>query len=116
MSESDRADSYLDMNWNPLAHQAEIQRTSLITPPPLFSEMKTAAAKLAEGFAFVCIAFQTDGKQIYFSYDGNIYYVSDEQNKESNIVKYVKNTFKDRLEGKDPQLDAAIAEVLKEMK
>ena len=29
---------------------------------------------------------------------------------------YVKNTFKDRLEGKDPQLDAAIAEVLKEMK
>ncbi|MBQ2599324.1 MAG: PD40 domain-containing protein [Bacteroidales bacterium] len=31
-----------------------------------------------------------DGKQIYFSYDGNIYYVSDEQNKESNIVKYVK--------------------------
>ena len=57
-----------------------------------------------------------DGKQIYFSYDGNIYYVSDEQNKESNIVKYVKNTFKDRLEGKDPQLDAAIAEVLKEMK
>lgn len=66
MSESDRADSYLDMNWNPLAHQAEIQRTSLITPPPLFSEMKAAAARLAEGFAFVCIAFQTDGKQIYF--------------------------------------------------
>ena len=29
---------------------------------------------------------------------------------------YVKNTFKDRLEGKDPQLDAAIAEVLKEMR
>lgn len=29
---------------------------------------------------------------------------------------YVKNTFKDRLEGKDPQLDAAIAEVLKELK
>lgn len=29
---------------------------------------------------------------------------------------YVKNTFKDRLEGNDPQLDAAIAEVLKELK
>ena len=28
---------------------------------------------------------------------------------------YVKNTFKDRLEGKDPQLDAAIAEVLREL-
>ena len=26
---------------------------------------------------------------------------------------YVKNTFKDRLEGKDPQLDAAIKEALK---
>lgn len=29
---------------------------------------------------------------------------------------YVKNTFKDRLEGKDPQLDAAIKEVLSQMK
>lgn len=29
---------------------------------------------------------------------------------------YVKNTFKDRIEGKDPQLDAAIAEILKELK
>lgn len=29
---------------------------------------------------------------------------------------YVKNTFKDRLDGADPQLDAAIAEVLKELK
>ena len=28
---------------------------------------------------------------------------------------YVKNTFKDRLEGKDPQLDAAIQEILKGM-
>lgn len=28
---------------------------------------------------------------------------------------YVKNTFKDRLEGKDPQLDAAIAEILSQM-
>jgi tricorn protease len=28
---------------------------------------------------------------------------------------YVKNTFKDRLEGKDPQLDAAVKEVLREM-
>ena len=26
------------------------------------------------------------------------------------------NTFKDRLEGKDPQLDAAIAEVIREMR
>lgn len=29
---------------------------------------------------------------------------------------YVKNTFKDRIEGKDPQLDAAVAEILKELK
>lgn len=29
---------------------------------------------------------------------------------------YVRNTFKDRIEGKDPQLDAAIAEVLEELK
>ncbi|MCQ2268931.1 MAG: S41 family peptidase [Bacteroidaceae bacterium] len=29
---------------------------------------------------------------------------------------YVKNTFKDRLENKDPQLDAAIQEILKQMK
>ncbi|MCQ2145833.1 MAG: S41 family peptidase [Bacteroidales bacterium] len=29
---------------------------------------------------------------------------------------YVKNTFKDRLEGKDPQLDAAIKEVLSQLK
>lgn len=29
---------------------------------------------------------------------------------------YVKNTFKDRLEGNDPQLEAALAEILKELK
>jgi len=29
---------------------------------------------------------------------------------------YVKNTFKDRLEGKDPQLDAAIKEILSQLK
>ena len=29
---------------------------------------------------------------------------------------YVRNTFKDRLDGKDPQLDAAISEVLSQLK
>ena len=47
------------------------------------------------------------------------YSVIDGSDLENTGVKpdiYVKNTFKDRLEGKDPQLDAAIAEVLKEMR
>ena len=47
------------------------------------------------------------------------YSVLDGSDLENTGVKpdiYVKNTFKDRLEGKDPQLEAAIAEVLKEMK
>ena len=46
------------------------------------------------------------------------YSILDGSDLENTGVKpdiYVKNTFKDRLEGKDPQLDAAIAEVLKEM-
>ena len=47
------------------------------------------------------------------------YSVLDGSDLENTGVKpdiYVKNTFKDRLDGKDPQLDAAIAEILKEMK
>ena len=47
------------------------------------------------------------------------YSVIDGSDLENTGVKpdiYIKNTFKDRLEGKDPQLDAAIAEVLKEMR
>ena len=47
------------------------------------------------------------------------YSVIDGSDLENTGVKpdiYVKNTFKDRLEGKDPQLDAAIAEILKELK
>ncbi|MBR4133917.1 MAG: PD40 domain-containing protein, partial [Bacteroidales bacterium] len=47
------------------------------------------------------------------------YSVIDGSDLENTGVKpdiYVKNTFKDRLEGKDPQLDAAITEVLREMK
>ena len=47
------------------------------------------------------------------------YSVLDGSDLENTGVKpdiYVKNTFKDRLEGKDPQLEAAIAEILKEMK
>ena len=46
------------------------------------------------------------------------YSILDGSDLENTGVKpdiYVKNTFKDRLEGKDPQLDAAIAEVLKEL-
>ena len=46
------------------------------------------------------------------------YSVVDGQDLEYTGVKpdiYVKNTFRDRLEGKDPQLDAAIAEVLREL-
>ena len=44
------------------------------------------------------------------------YSVIDGSDLENTGVKpdiYVKNTFKDRLEGKDPQLDAAIAEVIR---
>ena len=46
------------------------------------------------------------------------YSVIDGSDLENTGVKpdiYVKNTFKDRIEGKDPQLDAAIAEILKEL-
>ena len=46
------------------------------------------------------------------------YSIIDGSDLENTGVKpdiYVKNTFKDRLEGKDPQLDAAIAEILREM-
>ena len=46
------------------------------------------------------------------------YNVIDGKDLENTGVKpdiYVKNTFKDRLEGKDPQLDAAIAEILREL-
>jgi len=46
------------------------------------------------------------------------YSVVDGSDLENTGVKpdiYVRNTFKDRLEGKDPQLDAAIAEVLREL-
>lgn len=58
--------------------------------------------------------------------DGSIYrlpswgcYTLDKKNIESNGVTpdiYVKQTFKDRLEGKDPQLDKAIEEIFKELK
>ena len=47
------------------------------------------------------------------------YSVIDGSDLENTGVKpdiYVKNTFKDRLEGKDPQLEAAIAEILKELR
>ena len=47
------------------------------------------------------------------------YSVIDGSDLENTGVKpdiYVKNTFKDRLEGKDPQLDAAIAEVLRQLR
>ena len=47
------------------------------------------------------------------------YSVVDGSDLESTGVKpdiYVKNTFRDRLEGKDPQLDAAIREILAEMR
>ena len=46
------------------------------------------------------------------------YSIVDGSDLENTGVKpdiYVKNTFQDRLEGKDPQLDAAIAEVLREL-
>lgn len=46
------------------------------------------------------------------------YNINDGQDLEFTGVKpdiYVKNSFKDRLEGNDPQLDAAIKEILKEM-
>lgn len=46
------------------------------------------------------------------------YSILDGSDLENTGVKpdvYIKNTFKDRLEGKDPQLDEAIAEVLKQL-
>jgi tricorn protease len=46
-------------------------------------------------------------------------YTLDKQNLEITGVKpdiYIKNTFIDRLEGRDPQLDAAIDEILKQLK
>ena len=46
------------------------------------------------------------------------YSIIDGSDLENTGVKpdiYVKNTFKDRLEGKDPQLDAAVAEVLRQL-
>jgi tricorn protease len=46
------------------------------------------------------------------------YNVIDGKDLENTGVKpdiYVKNTFKDRIEGKDPQLDAAIAEILRQL-
>jgi len=58
--------------------------------------------------------------------DGSIYrlpswgcYTLDEKNIESEGVApdiYVKQTFKDKNEGKDPQLDKAIEEIFKELK
>ena len=47
------------------------------------------------------------------------YSVVDGSDLENTGVKpdiYVRNTFKDRIEGKDPQLDAAIREVLTQLK
>ncbi|MGV0994885.1 S41 family peptidase [Empedobacter falsenii] len=65
----------------------------------------------------------TSGKGLV---DGSFYrlpswgtYTLDGQNLEKTGVKpdiYIKNTFLDRLENKDPQLDRAIQEVMKELK
>lgn len=65
----------------------------------------------------------TSGKGLV---DGSYYrlpswgcYTLDKEDLEWSGVKpdiYVKNTFKDRLEGKDPQLDRAIQEILKQLK
>lgn len=65
----------------------------------------------------------TSGKSLV---DGSYYrlpswgcYTLDKEDIERTGVKpdiYIKNTFKDRLEGKDPQLDAAIDEIMKQLK
>ena len=65
----------------------------------------------------------TSGKGLV---DGSFYrlpswgcYTLDGKNLEQTGVSpdiYVKNTFKDRLEGKDPQLQRAIAEIMKQLK
>jgi tricorn protease len=65
----------------------------------------------------------TSGKGLV---DGSFYrlpswgcYTLDGKNIEREGVKpdiYIKQSFKDRLEDKDPQLDKAIEEILKEMK
>jgi tricorn protease len=65
----------------------------------------------------------TSGKRLV---DGSFYrlpswgcFTLDKKDLELTGVKpdiYIKNTFKDRLEGKDPQLDAAIKEIMKQLK
>ncbi len=65
----------------------------------------------------------TSGKSLV---DGSFYripgwgcYTLDGQNLEFTGVApdiYVKNTFEDRLKGRDPQLDRAIEEILKQLK
>ncbi|MCP4215315.1 MAG: peptidase S41 [bacterium] len=68
------------------------------------------------------LIFTTDENLV----DGSYYripcwgcYTLDGKDIETEGVKpdvYIKNTFKDRLEGKDPQLEAAIADILKQLK
>jgi tricorn protease len=65
----------------------------------------------------------TSGKRLV---DGSYYrlpswgcYTLDKKNLEKHGAApdiYIKNTFKDRLEGKDPQLEAAVNEILKQLK
>lgn len=65
-------------------------------------------------------------RQIVIPVDGSFYrlpswgcYSLDMKDLEKTGVKpdiYIKNTLKDRLEGKDPQLDKAITIILKQLK
>ncbi|HEY0897156.1 MAG TPA: S41 family peptidase, partial [Sphingobacteriaceae bacterium] len=85
-----------------------------------FKELKLGKIIGTETYRWIIF---TSGKGLV---DGSFYrlpswgcYTLDGRNLETEGVKpdiYVKNTFKDRLEGKDPQLDRAVSEILKELK
>lgn len=85
-----------------------------------FKELKLGKVIGTETYRWIIF---TSGKGLV---DGSFYrlpawgcYTLDGKNIETEGVKpdiYVKNTFKDRLEGKDPQLERAVSEILKELK
>jgi tricorn protease len=85
-----------------------------------FKELKLGKIIGTETYRWIIF---TSGKGLV---DGSFYrlpawgcYTLDGRNLEKEGVKpdiSIKNTFKDRLEGKDPQLDRAIEEIMKELK
>lgn len=85
-----------------------------------FKELKLGTVIGTETYRWIIF---TSGKNLV---DGSFYrlpswgcYTLDKKDLEMHGVKpdiYIKNTVKDRLEGKDPQLDAAIKKILEQLK